>query len=134
MESQDKAVQQSQGAKFLKYLRILFIAGIALVLILVLIFLAPLPFIHTMWNTNIGQRWRMSGAVSCQITGLSQDEVQEILGPPQHVGGSIGGRLAISYPSPRPGQEWLHIIIFFNEDGVAQSVSSGNPAHFGLGG
>ena len=133
VESKDKITQQSKATKFFKLLVKLFIASIVLVIISVIIYSGPLPFNQQRWEAYREQRYRMLGSVSRRISGLSLDDVQEILGSPYLIG-YRSNRLSISYSSPRPGQQWLHIIIIFNEDGVVESVWRGNPAHFSLGG
>jgi len=135
MENSNKETQQDKGKRngCLAVLAKMFVAGIAVVVILAAVFIMPLPFSRTMWDSNDDVRWRMYGSVSRRVIGLSFDEVQEILGTPLNLGFN-SGRLSISYPLPRPGQQWMNIIIIFNEDGVVESVWSGNPAHFGLGG
>jgi len=133
MDNQGKRTQQIRGIN-LKLLMKLFIGGIVVLLVVsTIIYSGPLSFTQSIWESDIEQRWRMFGALSRRITGMSLDEVQEILGSPYNVGRS--GRLfAISYPLPRLGQEWQHIIIIFNENGAVERVLRGNPLHFGLGG
>ena len=105
MEIQDKITQQSKAAKLFKLLGKLFIGSIVLVIISVIVFLGPLPFIQPVWEANLEQRWRMLGSISRRISGLSLDEVQEILGS-SYLSGHQSSGLRISYPTPRP---WLSL-------------------------
>jgi len=131
MENQDKTTRQSKGSKVLKLLGKLLIRGIALAIILAMAFLSPLPFIRPMWQADIA-RWRMHGAVSRRVIGLSEYEVRAMLGAPPFSGRSNGQR-AFSYPLRFPAR-WMHLIIIFSSHGTVESVWRGNPAHFGLGG
>jgi len=122
MYSQYKTTQQIKGTKFFEILGKLFVVG----LILAIVLLLPLPFIRPMWGANI-QRWRMYETVSRRVIGMSQVEVQEMLGAPQNIGYRNG--MVFSYPLNTPVQRWRHIIISFNEYGKVERVRSGNPLH-----
>lgn len=130
MENSNRETRRGKRNGFLAVLTKVFVGGIAIVVILTAIFIMPLPFNRTLWNASDGVRWRMHSSVSRRVVGLSLDEVQEMLGTPQVIGGHSPGRLGISYPTPLPGQQWRHIIIYFNEYDAVESVWTGNPAHF----
>jgi len=122
MDSLYKTTQQIKVPKFFEILGKLFVVGILLAIVLLL----PLPFIRPMWRANI-QRWRMYESVSHRVIGLSQEEVQEMLGAPQNIGYRNG--MVLSYSLNTPVQRWRHIIISFNEYGIVERVSSSNPIH-----
>ncbi|MCL2388543.1 MAG: outer membrane protein assembly factor BamE [Defluviitaleaceae bacterium] len=103
------------------------------VLFMVFMAFAPLPFIRPLWHTSVLDfRSNMAGSVSNQVIGLSQDEVRGMLGAPSNVSlvDDVVWSTTISYRLNRR----QHLVISFNQNDIAAWVGVGNPAHFGLGG
>lgn len=128
MENSNNKTQQGKRKGCLSVLSKVFVGGIAVVVILAVVFIMPLPFNRTLWRVSDGVRWRMEASVSRQISGMSRDEVIQMLGTPQH---SSSRESTIAYSA---GLGWRHFVITFDSNYIVRDTSFSNPAHFGLGG
>ena len=111
------------------------ISGIVLIYFIasLLAVMGTLPFIRPLWNTNRYFRFSMRADVSQRIVGLHQDDIIYMLGNPDPPHPHYGGPYVWIYST---GQSWAWagaIIIFFNEDGIAERTVVSNPIHI-LGG
>ena len=103
----------------------LHIAG-GIIIALIILFLAPLPFARFMWANHI-QRHRMAWDVERRIVNIHKEDVEFMLGEP--CWRAFDG-FAYRLHSQNSQRYWRTLIIIFDESGMVRSIWRGNPIHF----
>ncbi|MCL2827264.1 MAG: hypothetical protein FWD99_00810 [Oscillospiraceae bacterium] len=104
----------------------LFIGCIIVAALLYIAFFMPLPFIPSLWEEN-ALRHRMAGDISRRVIGLHEEKIILMLGEPEPNWTTFVYRLR----NPVHSHSWRHLIIFFDEDGIATRTGNGNLFHWG---
>ena len=103
----------------------LIIAGVVLVILLLAVFIMPLPFIPSLWEDNT-LRHRMTHDVSRRIIGLHEEEIIQMLGEPHVFATMFYYRLR----APDHTWFWQSLVIRFDENRIAiETISHINPYH-----